>query len=96
MKVPSRFFMRLRIAGCSVMAFQPNMVFCTIMNTARPQANDMMMNMAGSSALPYAWRATRKAKMEPVPVVSRMRQMKVARPATFEYGFMRCSIRVHR
>ncbi len=42
--------MRRRTARCRTMPFHQNMAFCTIMNTARPQAKDMMMNIGASSA----------------------------------------------
>ena len=46
--------MRVRTSGCSGCPIQANMVFCTIMKAARPQAKDMMMNIGASMADWYA------------------------------------------
>ena len=53
----------------------------TARNTANPQDSDSTMNSGGKSALPYAPRATMKAKIEPVPQVRAKRQTNDASPA---------------
>ncbi len=53
----------------------------TSTKTARPKENDMMMNSGASSALLQGSRATRKPKIDPVPVVSTRRQTNASRPA---------------
>ena len=80
MKRPSRLRMRRRTSGGTAVPFHAQTADWMAKNTARPHANDITMNSGGSSALPYAWRATRNAKIAPVPVVSAMRQMNAASP----------------
>jgi hypothetical protein len=78
---PSRFFIRRSSsAGIRPPRQAPSSASAT-MNTAVPHASDIAMNSGGSTAEPYACRATRNAKIVPVPVVSTKRQMNAATPA---------------
>ncbi len=42
--------MRVRIAGFRLISFQENMIHCTTMKTASPQAKDRMMNIGARIA----------------------------------------------
>ena len=96
MKRPSRLRIRRSTSAGTVLPLPAYSAAWTSRKTARPHANDITMNSGGSSALPYACRATRNAKIAPVPVVSTIRQTNAASPARAEWTFIRRSISVHR
>ena len=61
-----------------------------------PQASDSTMNSGASTADWYACRATRKPKIEPVPVVRMNRHTSTAMPAGFVQRASPGSNMVHR
>ena len=64
-------------------------VGCNVENSAYPQGTCAEAGAIGAMiAASYPWRATRKPKIEPVPVVSIKRQIKAAVPAILVYLFI--------
>ena len=66
------------------------------MNTASPSESDIATNIGAMIAASYACRATRKPKMQPVPVVSTTRHTSATTPARRTWRCIRRSMCIHR